>query len=54
MCLLSKSIEYEKSRKKCVSISNNKPPKTNMTMAKQLFEDASVSPIRNGDFPLPC
>ncbi len=28
------------------------PPKTNMTMENQPFED--VSPIRNGDFPLSC
>ena len=26
--------------------------KTNMTMEKQPFED--VSPIKTGDFPLPC
>ena len=28
------------------------PPKTNMTMIKQPFED--VSPIKNGDFPMSC
>ena len=28
----------------------NNPPKTNMTMDNQPFED--VSPIKNGDFPL--
>ena len=29
------------------------PPKTNMTMQKQPFEDVSVSRIKNGGFPLP-
>ncbi len=28
------------------------PPKTNMTMEKQAFED--VSPIKHGDYPVPC
>ena len=28
------------------------PPKTNITMDKQPFED--VSPIKSGDFPLQC
>ncbi len=28
------------------------PPKTNMTLEKQSFED--VSPIKNGDFPMSC
>ena len=30
----------------------NTPRKTNMTMENQAFED--VSPMKNGDFPLPC
>ena len=34
------------------SFKESTPPKTNMTMEKLPFEDAS--PIRNGDFPLSC
>ena len=36
----------------CLKSIRHTPRKTNMTMEKQPFED--VSPIINGDFPLPC
>ena len=37
-----------------VELRSYTPPKTNLTLEKQPFEDVYLSPIQNGDFPLTC